>query len=373
MEKKYVVFIVLILFILPYALLAQVTVITPTVVPTGDPALDDFMNDALATVTNELTAEINTQIQPYIGQEDLALGFANAGATSTHTGTQRNYNDYKIFALTLGSGFAFSAPSTNSVVIAEAINNIETEGDIYFGAAAQPITATLGINMDHFVENLYGAVKFGYADISAGTISDDFSFKTLSLGAFLNYQFLDGRKLPLGILRWRGLSLGSGVLYQRNKSGFKINFPVDPVSTGDISDGSNTYNAEISINPTLTMGVTSNSWTIPLEATTGVRLLWLLDLNIGAGVDVAFGNSEVKVNLDSPVVASESSDLLEFNDGSANIDLGTNSDGPQFIRPRLTAGLGLNIGPVKLDIPLMYYFDSEGNSFMMGVNAGIVW
>jgi hypothetical protein len=33
----------------------------------------------------------------------------------------------------------------------------------------------------------------------------------------------------------------------------------------------------------------------------------------------------------------------------------------------------LNIGPVKLDIPLMYYFDSEGNSFMMGVNAGIVW
>jgi hypothetical protein len=35
--------------------------------------------------------------------------------------------------------------------------------------------------------------------------------------------------------------------------------------------------------------------------------------------------------------------------------------------------VGLNLGPVKLDVPMMLYFDSEGNSAMVGVNLGIVW
>ncbi|MDA3957726.1 hypothetical protein [Oceanispirochaeta sp.] len=373
MRKKNIVFTGLMLFILPLMLMAQVTIQAPTVVPTGNDFLDNLINAELVTATNGLKTEINTQILPYIGQDDLALGFANAGATSTHIGTQRNYNDYKIFALTFGTGFAFSAPSSDVAVIGEAISDIETEGDIYFGAATQPITATLGINLDHFVENLYGAVKFGYADLPAGTISDDFSFRSLSLGAFVNYQFLEGRQLPLGFLRWRGLSFGSGVLYQRNESEFKIDFPVDPVSTGDIVVDTKTYNTEINITPTLTLGASSNSWTIPLEASTGVRLLWLIDLNVGAGVDMAFGSSNVDVNLNSPIVATESTRQLEFNDGSADIDLGTKGDGPQLIRPRITAGLGLNLGPVKLDIPLMYYFDSKGNSAMIGINIGIVW
>ena len=363
----------LILFILPLMLMAQVTIVAPKVVTTGYTDIDYAINAELIAATKVLETDINTLIQPYIGQDSLALGFANAGATSTHTGTQRNYNDYKIFALTFGSGFAFSAPSSDPAVIGEAISDIETEGDIYFGAAAQPITATLGINLDHFVENLYGAVKFGYSDLSAGSLSDDFSFQSLSLGAFANYQFLEGRQLPLGFIRWRGLSFGSGILYQRNESLFNIEFPVDPVTTGDFSDGFNTYSADLVINPTLTLGASSNSWTIPLEATTGVRLLWLFDLNIGAGVDVAFGKSNVDVILNSPITATESTGQLEFIDGSADIDLGTKGDGPQLIRPRLTAGFGLNLGPVKLDVPLMYYFDKEGNSAMLGINVGIVW
>jgi hypothetical protein len=58
--------------------------------------------------------------------------------------------------------------------------------------------------------------------------------------------------------------------------------------------------------------------------------------------------------------------------GTAAFGIST-SEGPQFLRPRLTGGVGLNLGPVKLDVPMMLYFDSEGNSAMVGVNLGIVW
>ncbi|OQY32922.1 MAG: hypothetical protein B6241_09695, partial [Spirochaetaceae bacterium 4572_59] len=312
MRKKIIVLTVLLLLILPVVLMAQVTIKPPTIVPNSTAfgvLVEQALNTALQSATDLMEIEINNAIEPFKGQDDLVLGFANAGAASTHTGTQRNYNDYKLFALTFGTGFAFSAPSSDIAVIEEAISNIETDGDIYFGAAMQPITATLGINLNPFVENLYGAIKFGYADLSAGTISDDFSFKSLSLGAFLNYQFLKSRQLPLGFLRWRGLSFGSGVLYQRNESVFKVDIPIDPVSTGDLGS----YNValteqsvDIQVTPELTLGASSNAWTIPLEASTGVRLLWLINLNIGAGVDVAFGSSDVDVNLNSPVEASES-------------------------------------------------------------------
>jgi len=360
-----------------------VTITPPRVVPgsTGYGVLvESALNDALLLATADLEAEIDLQLEPYIGQDMLALGFANAGATAAHVGTQRSFNDYKHFALTVGTGVALSAPSSDPSVIEQAVLDIETAGDFYFGMATQPIAAALGINLGRFVNNLYGTVKVGYASIPAGMLAEEFSFESLAAGFMLDYQLLETRRLPLGFLRWRGLTVGSGLIFQQNESVFEIDFPVDPVTQEAALDPlgldptiPDTLVTELQVEPTLRLAATSSSWSIPLEATTGLRILWFFDINIGAGVDLAFGSSDIGLDITSPVTVTENTGIVQFEEGSVAIDAGTAGDGPQFIRPRLTGGVGLNLGPVKLDVPVMYYFDEEGNSAMVAVNLGIVW
>jgi hypothetical protein len=93
-------------------------------------------------------------------------------------------------------------------------------------------------------------------------------------------------------------------------------------------------------------------------------------------VDLALGSSEVAFGAESEIdfVAADSKIAQELSVTPGSVDLGVSTtSNPQFIRPRLTAGVGLNLGPVKLDVPLMYYFDTDGPTAMLGVNLGIVW
>ena len=54
--------------------------------------------------------------------------------------------------------------------------------------------------------------------------------------------------------------------------------------------------------------------------------------------------------------------------GEVVIDAGT-KDNPAFVRPRISAGVGLNLGPVMLEIPLTWYLTS---GFSVGLTLGIV-
>ena len=203
------------------------------------------------------------------------------------------------------------------------------------------------------------------------------AYNAFSVGALVNYQILETRSLPLGFLRWRGVSLGSGFIYQRNELTYELGFGevTEPVDVGADLDGDGSNDVwNLTMEPVINAVASSNSVVIPLEATTGLRILWLFDVNIGAGVDLAFGGSEVELAIDSPVtIEGAESTSVNFTDGSANVTAGTDGDGPDFIRPRITGGVGVNLGPVKIDVPMMYYFDQDGNSAMVGVNVGIVW
>jgi hypothetical protein len=353
-----------------------VTIEAPRIVPgtLGDPFVEAAINATLDIASIQLENEINTEIGPYVGQELLVDGFANAGVAASHVATQRTYIDYRSLAFVVGIGAGIAAPSYDPAVIENAALNIEEEGDIYLGAAIQPVAASLGVNLGRWIDNLYATVKFGYATVPKGLVADEFSFASCSAGFLLNYQLLETRQLPLGFLRWRGLSIGSGAIYQRNEMEFQIDIPVDPETvTYDSPDPYPDVNAQIGVEPRLTIGTATDSWTIPIEATTGLRVLWLLDINVGAGVDLALGNSEVILDVDSPVVVEDSTSSIQYEDGSVTVDAGPWGNGPHVARPRVTAGIGLNLGPVKLDVPIMYYFDPEGNSAMVGVNVGIVW
>ncbi|MFP4427188.1 MAG: Lsa36 family surface (lipo)protein, partial [Spirochaetaceae bacterium] len=322
----------------------------------------------------------------------LTQGFANAGAAASHLGTPRAFADYRSFAFVLGTGLAAAAPGIDPATVEDAAGDIETEGDIYVGAALQPITAGLGINVNRWLRKTRVYLKFGYFDIPSGTIADEVAFNSLSLGLGATYQLVETKQLPLGFLRWRGISLGSGLLFQRNQTDINIEvtdeaFASKPVTFDEVGftdDNLSEIDEElkaddpigaIEVSPTLTAAIESRTYAIPLEVSTGVRILWLLDVNLGAGIDLVFGSSGFNLGAGAEaefVPSDAAAPYVSSVPGSASFSA-SSSEGPQFLRPRLTGGAGLNLGPVKLDVPLMLYFDSEGNTLMAGVNVAIVW
>ena len=361
--------------------------------------LQETLNDGLQLEADGFATELEGQdLGQFSSQPKLVQGFANAGSTAAHLGTQRSFSDYRIFAVTVGTGLAASAPGLNEAAIGDAVGDIETEGDLYVGAAVQPITASLGVNTGRWLPGTRMDVKVGYADIPAGLIADEVSFNAVSFGLGVSYQLVPTYNFPIGFLRWRGVTASSGLIVQRNTTNIEIDvggeegFNSESVTFGDlgVSDedlrdipgnqtnqiaGAETEVGYLNVKPVLHAGIDSRTFSIPLEVSTGVRVLWLFELNAGAGVDMVFGSSQVSVGSSAEVDFVETQvaeSLLSVSRGTASVTAGT-TNGPQFLRPRLTAGLGLNLGPLKLDVPLMLYFDSEGNSVMAGVNLGVVW
>jgi len=295
----------------------DVSITVPTVGLTNLPDLiDQEMIDQLnaefsaelETLAVQLTDEIENDpdLNKFSTQPLLTRGFANAGATAAHLGTQRAFSDYRAFALMIGTGAAISGPGIDPAVVESAAGDIETEGDIYLGAAVQPVTVSLGININRWIPRTRVDAKIGFANIAKGTVADEVAFNALSVGVGANYQILQSRQLPLGFIRWRGLSLASGILFQRNEVTIEVEvadgaFEAQSLTFGDIGFTDPDVLAELRVNestefgtlsvlPRLDASIESRTYSVPLEATTGLRILWLFDVNVGAGVDLVFGS-----------------------------------------------------------------------------------
>ena len=110
------------------------------------------------------------------------------------------------------------------------------------------------------------------------------------------------------------------------------------------------------------------TYTIPIELVSSMRILYFLNISLGAGVDFNFGESEVIAESAGSVYLSgyTGTSTPGYIAGSA-----TTKGEPFTIRGRFMAGLGITIGPVVLaDVQVTYYLLSG-----VGVNlsAGFVW
>jgi hypothetical protein len=112
-----------------------------------------------------------------------------------------------------------------------------------------------------------------------------------------------------------------------------------------------------------------STYPIPLEVNTAVALLWgVININAGVGVDLNFGNAKVDLKGNSDASIEETAKVT-FDPAEVNV-AGSSSNGPSFLRPRVMTGAGLGLGPVKIDVPLLYYFNS---GLALGITAAVVW
>ncbi|MDR2181119.1 MAG: hypothetical protein LBN92_00395, partial [Treponema sp.] len=153
--------------------------------------------------------------------EKLIKAFADASVFASQGATQRAYGEYKVAAVTLGAMAGARFPGS-PFGIADDIDKMgdtmEREGDIAAGLNLQMINAQIGFHagmLPVLPDKLYLALRFGMFN----TAVEQLDFKSFNIGLLGSYQILGGVKAS-GAFNWRGLTLTSGLVYQKTEMSY---------------------------------------------------------------------------------------------------------------------------------------------------------
>ncbi len=319
---------------------------------------------ALSADLNLAIADAETELSRFDKMDDLARGFSNANSYASDAATTRGFMGYKFLTIAVGTMVGFQMPSNSMDALSDTISTIEDDGDAYFGAGYQALTVSVGVNAGFLMDGLYLTGKIG----KFSTETDDIKYDSFVFGLLANYQLVD--PFSIGILKWRGLQVGSGIVYYKTVAEMTLN--VDPVATPvSIDPGTGAVPTNLYLDPTIVAEITSSGFKIPVDLITGIRLFWIANLSFGLGVDMNFaGSSDIALKADGTTyIGDELTSLpdVEVTPGSVKVDGGTDGDGADMFRLRAMAGIGFGLGPLKIDIPFTYYFDGTG----LGTNIGL--
>jgi hypothetical protein len=374
---------------------APTLVISPTNPASSNPQLVEYTKNLNATLKVTFDKSLDTaraKLSVFKEQKKLAEGFGNANAYSMNSATLQGFQNYSLFAVATGLMMGMQAPSTSLNYYKTIGDDIKNKGDLYAGLGGGLSYGNIGINAGTLLPGLYVNAKYGALKTTLEDIKMDFNI----YGFGINYRFLDTKSL-IGILKWKGLSVGTGFYHQKNKIGIEI--APDPIKNaipfqtnlvGESSGATANERAadsaarelflsqlgfstspQINLQPNFKMGIDVSTMTIPFDAVTGVSLFWgILNITAGIGLDMNLGSSEiVLVGTGKTSIPVADSTKAYFEDSKIVID-GTSESAPTFTRMRFMTGIGIGLGPVKLDLPVIYY---PASGLALGLTAAVVF
>ena len=396
--QKFISFILLFMIFLSVELFADVkiTLKPPSV---ADPStttgslVQNAINKATVTFNDKLYMLDDDYDLAMLGrQKKLAKGMGNASAYSGNTvASFSGYEGYDIFAFRWGLAAAVVLPSGG---ISGAEDRVEEEKDIDAGAGATT-AFNLGINLTKLfgIEAFTNRLYMNFKGFKMSLDVDDLSYKVSTYGVGINYQIIDEGGERFKLFKWTGLSMGTGFIYNHNKIIYTIEFDEYKyafydevqdlvVANGGTMPSGNYAHPEIRFTPETQFGVDITTYTIPVEFSTSVRLLWIFNFSFGAGADLIFGKSEIVARSETNITMVDSDGLLSeisrtkgespvvVNNGYAEID-GDTSGTPTFFNFKIMGGFGVCLGPIPVDVSVVYYPFTRG----IAVNAGLgfVW
>jgi hypothetical protein len=299
-------------------------------------------------------------------QNKLATGFGNAVSYSSNAASFNGHEGYDIFAFMWGLSLGAVIPSTSGGTN----DNIAKDKDADTGLGLSS-AFNLGINVT-LLKNMIGLDSLLpnrlYMNIKGSSFSLDannFEYKTATFGIGANYQLIDEGGDRFRLFKWTGLSAGTGFIYSKNRTLFKTKFTEYKSDNFTV----NFSNYSLSFKPTTEFGVDIKTYTIPIDVSTSVRLLWLFNFSCGAGFDLNFGKSKIVSRSDS-VVKLNGSGLSVSEEGRAVID-GSTTENPTLLNLKIMGGLGICLGPLPVDASVTYYPFTRGVALSAG--AGVVW
>ena len=354
--------------------------------PTAQPYIDDF-NRELASAFDEMLDGLNGMIEDtvpsgFLNSNDILGGFGNASIFATHGATMRAYGEYESLSISIGGIMGLQVPENTMDLINGKIDAEQffSSNKLSFGINPQAFNLHVGFNPSSLItvlpENLYFGLRIGFFglpklefDMGEG-LSSSLDFNTFTIGVTANYQLVPS--VNLGLIIWRGVNIGSGLIFQTTKLG--LSMPLDrmeeSIGVGDGSIGGGLDNLTLVLDPTVTLNMNINTVTIPVEIVTAVKLIFL-NIPFGLGFDIGFGQSDLSLGLKSGVSidGGKGSALQQDKSGSLSVGI-SNKAPPQFFNLKLITGFGLAFGEqFVIDFPFTYYFTSSG--FNLGMTIGL--
>ncbi len=341
--------------------LAGAATITGTPPTTGNGTLDADIATAFAS----LLLSSQNRLDVFKDQEDLTKGFGNANAFSSNAGTFQGFQNYDLFAVGVGVMFGAQAPSLDpTYYIPDNVkDDIREDGDVYAGFAGGAVV-NAGIHARFIATGLYFNVKFGQVEL--GDAENTFQYKNTTFGVGVNYGVIMPHGVFLGFLKWRGVSLGTGITYQKNEVNYEVELQT---VTQNVTDGA-LATGTLVMDPTVNLGVDMETYTVPLEVVTSFQLLWILNISAGVGVDFIYGTSDLNVTAAGDVYLRNLTGATLVSPGTITIDGSTKDVSPSTFRPKIMAGLGFSIMMVKIELPVVYYPEAGA---AVGLTASVVF
>jgi len=383
------------------ALLAQPKLELTTPVVTNWGALSGLNATQRATIESSVQSSIttaqnlaNAQLAKLSTLNKLTRGFANAnsmvGISNASLGAYQNYD---LFAITLGANIGAALPLLTAEELPLLFESIQKEGDVYAGIGTGGIALQVGINTSKFlVKDLYLNAKIGFFHIASnqnsGSASTSVEFNQFLLGIGANYQLIPPTNVALGLFNWRGLSLGAGLVYNQNLLDLSIAYPDQTNSSTfnvfDLTGATITDYTTIKAIGTISnlktkFGIVSRALSIPVDLTTSLQLLWVLNLGLGVGLDINIPGSAFTLGGSATAGATiqnqygQPSDIV-VSPAQARLTSSGYQSKPEFFdifSPRVQVNLGFNLAIFKLDIPVVFYPVSKAIS--AGFTLGVVY
>lgn len=338
---------------------------------------NDDLNQALGSAYDTTISDsVAADLAQYSDMSNLARGFANANTYASGAANMRGYQGYDLFAVSVGTMFSVQAPSSDPAFYEDLQDQLD-EGDVYAGMGANPFVGQVGLNLGFLVDDLYMAFRFGKFNTTLGGENDDYkvTYDTNIFGLLLNYQFIGQKSILARSMLWRGVSIESGFIFTKNKTAFFKELEPDTTGTASLNvSGYGAVNINYTVDPSVDFIIDNKSYIIPVEIYTSLRLLYIVNLGVGAGFDyVAGGSSKLTLGSAGGVTVTDDgvsgASGIVGEKGTITIDTSSKADADQF-RAKLMANVGLSLGPVYIDMPATIYID---NGYAIGLSAGIAW
>jgi hypothetical protein len=320
----------------------------------------DPMAQAYADAFGLTLAELQTAIQAEVENvfnivepQKYLRAFADAEAFSSK-GLGVDYASSPTFA---SIGFAVNA----TLAVGEEGFSRQTESERPVVGVAPNLAITAGVNLGTITGGLLeGFTVYANGFHREGRYYKDFNIGVTSFGAHVQYKLFKGNDVGKLIVAWNGLDITTGFEYGKLKVTLRDDLP----SELDLSQHVNVPDVRVLLTSVGRYQLTTSTYAVPIEVTTGVRLLYLLTLYGGLGFDLIHGNSGMDVSLDGTFMG-ELPDGPPIPLGSGRIQA-TESGKPSAGRLRFLAGLQANLWAIKLF--------AQGNlapDSTVGVTAGL--
>lgn len=261
---------------------------------------------------------------------------------------------FTIFKISAGIGADLGDHSLNDLVSGSIepknVNGVGFQGGIMIGVDLNSFGAGKAGPIDFSKSEIF----FNYGVLNAKDVSSDFKGEMNNFGFHFRYQLAaENEFIPFGGFKFGGLFFHTG--YEFNKMNLNL-------STSSNYSFTESGIGTMSIAGDLSLGVNSETHTIPFEISTYFDYLLVATSFFGVGLDYNFGFAKSKATLNAPI--SYSADATVSGTGALNLG---SEESPTPIIMRGFFGQQFNFSIFKITATLNKAFNED----VWGVNLGL--